>query len=159
MSKFVAWLAVGALACAADTAVPAAGQFVIVARSAQLTLEASPGQDGVLLRLLPRAQGAATGIANVSVSLDGTSEPVKAQADGSWWVPLPAARAAHGGKLDVNVVHDGIREMLSGTLPPAPGAAGAGGGPLRVAHKQLAWWVLNIVVVLIGVIALSRRMS
>jgi len=26
-------------------------------------------------------------------------------------------------------------------------------------HKQMAWWVLNVVIVLIGVIAISRRMS
>jgi hypothetical protein len=158
VSKFPARLAAGALACAAVTAVLAATPFVTLARSAQLTLEARAGPQGATLRLLSRTQGAATGITQVSVSLDGTSEPVRLQADGAWFVPLPAALAAHGGKLDVYVVHHGIREVLSGTLSPASGAT-AGGGPLRVVHKQVAWWVLNIVVVLIGVIALSRRMS
>jgi len=158
VSKSLAWLAVSALACAATTAVRAAPQFVTVAHSAQLTLEASAGQDGVTLRLRPRTADAAPRITEVSVSLDGTNEPVKAQADGSWFVPLPAALAAHGGKLDVYVLHDDIREVLSGTLAAASGAA-AGGGPLRIVHKQLAWWVLNIGVVLIGVLALSRRMS
>jgi hypothetical protein len=158
VSKFPEWLTAGALACAAATAVLAAPQFVTVAHSAQLTLEASAGQEGATLRLLPRTPGAATDITDVSVSLDGTREPAKAQADGSWFVPLPPAGAAHGGKLDVYVVHGGIREVLSGTLSPAPGAT-VGGGPLRIVHKQLAWWVLNIVVVLIGVLALSRRMS
>jgi hypothetical protein len=158
VSKFPAWLAASALASAAATAVLAAAPFVTVAHSAQLTLEARAGPQGPTLRLLSRAQGAATGITQVSASLDGTGEPVRLQADGSWFVPLPPALAAHGGKLDVYVVHDGIREVLSGTLSPAA-APNAGGGPLRVVHKQLAWWVLNIVVVLIGVIALSRRMS
>ena len=158
MSKFPAWLAVGALACAATAALPAAPQFVTLARSAQLTLEASAGQEGTTLRLLPRTQGAAANITDVSVTLDGTSEPVRVQADGSWFVPLPSPLAAHGGKLDVYVTHGGIREVLSGTLSPAPGSP-AGGGPVRIVHKQLAWWVLNIVVVLIGVLALSRRMS
>lgn len=160
MSKFLAWLVVGVLAFAAATAVPAATQFVTVARSAQLTLEASAGQQGATLRLLPRTQGTATtatGITDISVSLDGASEPIRLQPDGSWFVPLPSALAAHGGKLDVYVLHGGIREVLSGTLAPAPGSVG--GGPLGVVHKQLAWWVLNIVVVLIGVLALSRRMS
>jgi hypothetical protein len=156
--KFPAWLAVGALACAATTAVRAAPQFVTVAHSAQLTLEASVSPQGATLRLRPRTAGAAPLITEVSVSLDGASEPVKAQADGSWFVPLPAPRAAHDGRLDVYVVHDGIREVLSGTLSAAPGAA-AGGSPLGIVHKQLAWWVLNIVIVLIGVVALSRRMS
>ena len=158
MLKFPAWLAVGVLACAATTAVLAAAQFVTVAHSAQLTLEASASPQGATLRLHPRTAGAAAGITDLSVSLDGASQPVKAQADGSWFVPLPAARAAHGGKLDVYVLHDGIREVLSGTLSPAPGAT-AGGGPLGIVHKQLAWWVLNLVIVLIGVLALSRRMS
>ena len=158
MSKFLAWLAVGALACAATTAVLATAQFVTVARSAQLTLEASGAQEGVTLRLLPRTPGAAPDITEVSVSLDGASAPVKAQADGSWFVPLASARAAQGGKLDVYVVHGGIREVLSGTLSAATGGA-VGGGALGIVHKQVAWWVLNLVVVLIGVLALSRRMS
>ena len=136
----------------------AATPFVTVAHSAQLTLETSAGPQGATLRLVPRAQGAAAGITEVSVSLDGTREPVRLQADGAWFVPLPTALAAHGGKLDVYVVHDGIREVLSGTLVPAASAT-TGGGPLRAIHKQLAWWVLNIVVVLVAVIALSRRMS
>lgn len=158
MSKVLAWLAVCALACTAAAAVPAAPQFVTVAHSAQLTLESTSGREGVTLRLRPRTPGEETHITDVSVSLDGTSEPVRVQADGSWFVSLPAERAAHGGKLDVFIVHDGIREVLSGSVPPAPGAT-AGGGALSVVHKQLAWWVLNIVVVLIGVLALSRRMS
>jgi hypothetical protein len=29
----------------------------------------------------------------------------------------------------------------------------------RTSHKQLAWWILNIVIVLIAAIAISRRMS
>ena len=158
MSKIPAWLAVCALACTAATAVPAAPQFVTVAHSAQLTLEATTAREGVTLRLLPRTPGATTRITEVSASLDGTGGPVRIQADGSWFVSLPAEHAAHGGKLDVFIVHDGIREVLSGTLPPAPGAT-AGGGALSLVHKQFAWWVLNIVVVLIGVLALSRRMS
>jgi hypothetical protein len=158
VSKFLAWLTVGALACAATTAVPAAAQFVTVAHSAQLTLEASATPAGATLRLRPRAGDAAPRITDVSVSLDGTNEPVKARPDGSWFVPLPAALAAHGGKLDVYVLHDGFREVLSGTLAGASGAT-VGGGPLGIVHKQLAWWVLNIVIVLIGVLALSRRMS
>jgi hypothetical protein len=62
------------------------------------------------------------------------------------------------------VAHDGVREMLTGQLPGAPAAAAAargaaGSAASLLAHKQLAWWILNILVVLIGVIAVSRRMS
>ena len=58
--------------------------------------------------------------------------------------------------------HDGIREVLSGTLPPtATGGAAANAGRTGVlgAHKQLAWWILNITVVLIAALAISRRAS
>ena len=68
-----------------------------------------------------------------------------------------------GGKLEVLVTHDGIQEVLSATLPPSAtsgGTADAGhtGSVLRD-HKQLAWWVLNITVVLIAALAISRRTS
>jgi len=58
------------------------------------------------------------------------------------------------------VAHDGIREVLDGTVAAAAAApAAAGGGGLLRDHKQLAWWILNIAIVLIAVMAISRRMS
>lgn len=56
------------------------------------------------------------------------------------------------------LAHDGIREVLSGPLPAALGAPAAPAG-LFGNHKQMVWWVLNIAIVLIAVMALSRRMS
>jgi len=42
----------------------------------------------------------------------------------------------------------------------APGAGSApGSGGLLRGHKQMAWWILNIGIVLIAAIAISRRMS
>jgi hypothetical protein len=165
VSNLPAWLAAGALACAAAGTVRAATQFVTLARSAQLTLDASPVHDGAVLRLRASTGSAAPDITGVSVSVAGLSEPARRQPDGTWFVPISPARGVPGGKLDVYVTHDGIREVLSGTLPAAPAAAapasaaaGRGGGLLG-AHKQLAWWVLNITIVLIGVLAVSRRMS
>ena len=107
--------------------------------------------------------GAPLVVTELSASLDGVPTPATPQADGSWRVPLPAAWR---GRLDVFVLHDGIREVLSGSLP-APGAIGSGASKSDAAapparrhdYKQLAWWVLNIAVVLIAVIAISRRMS
>lgn len=169
MSNLPAWLAAGALACAAAGAVPAATHFVTVAHSAQLTLDAGPVHDGALLRLRTSSGSAAPGITDVSVSLAGVSEPARQQPDGTWFLAIPPARAAQGGTLEVYVTHDGIREVLSGALPPAPASAAPGPaapaaaagrvGGLFGAHKQLAWWVLNITIVLIGVLAVSRRMS
>ena len=114
---------------------------------------------GLALRLRATVPGAALSVTDVSVSLDGVSTPARRQADGSWFVPLPSSRTARDGKLDVFVLHDGIREVLSGRIAPPPaGSAGSGSSVLRE-HKQLAWWILNIVIVLIAAIAISRRMS
>lgn len=110
-----------------------------------------------------RAPGAAplTG-AQLLVSLDGRSLPVTALADGTFVVALEGLAARSPKKLDLVVAHDGVRELLSGTLPgagrAAPAAEGAAGN-VSARHKQLAWWILNIAIVLIGAIAISRRMS
>ena len=160
-----AWLAAGVLAgAAAVTALAAQGPtapapFVTVARSAQITLDASDTAEGMTLRLRASVPGTAPRITEVAVSLAGVHEAARLQPDGSWFVPLPPAGATHAGKLEVYVAHDGIREVLSGTLTAAPAAAAGRGSGLLGEHKQLAWWVLNITIVLIGVLALSRRMS
>jgi hypothetical protein len=57
--------------------------------------------------------------------------------------------------VDVTVAHDGIREILSGKVSLAE----ATGGSLLGDHKQMAWWVLNIVIVLIAAMAFSRKKS
>ena len=68
-----------------------------------------------------------------------------------------------GKTLEVSVGHDGIHEVLSGRLAaagaPGPATSGAAGASGSGRQKQLAWWILNIVIVLIAVIAISRRMS
>jgi hypothetical protein len=85
------------------------------------------------------------------------------RADGSWFVPLPGVALANE-QLDVVVAHDGIREALSGRFTVAgagtPGARNANGAASALRdHKQVAWWILNITIVLIAVIAISRRLS
>jgi len=59
--------------------------------------------------------------------------------------------------VQIIVGHDGIREILEGQLPPPPEKISVNG--LLGGHGQLAWWIINIGVVLIGVIALSRKKS
>ena len=85
------------------------------------------------------------------------------RADGSWFVPLSGGAAPANEQLDVMVAHDGIREALSGRVTVAagaPGARNASGAPSVLRdHKQLAWWILNITIVLIAAIAISRRLS
>jgi hypothetical protein len=52
------------------------------------------------------------------------------------------------------VSHDGIRELLTGTvtLPQQQSVL-----EMLQGHGMAAWWVLNIVVVLIAVLIISRR--
>jgi hypothetical protein len=159
--KLAAWLIAGLLACAAraETA-PDVVTLRPVAHSAQLTLEAASAPGGVMLRIRHTATQAPLEVTDLGVSVDGRSASAMRRADGAWFVPLTAAGAAADRKLDVVIAHDGIREVLSGSIPPPPAPAPGGGSRgLLGDHKQLAWWILNITVVLIAAIAISRRMS
>jgi hypothetical protein len=52
--------------------------------------------------------------------------------------------------------------VLEVQLPAGAAAApraGRGGVVSALIHKQMSWWILNVVIVLVGVIAVSRRMS
>jgi hypothetical protein len=174
VSQMRRWLVAGVLtgltACGvqAGAAAEAAPAFAPLTHSAQLTLETAATPAELTLHL-KRTQGTTPlAVTDLTVAIDGSSAQATRAGDDTWSVAWPAGAARHG-QLEVVVTHDGIREVLSGTLPAAaagsPGSAGAGGaaqarhtGGLRD-HKQLAWWILNIVVVLIAAIAISRRTS
>ena len=128
-----------------------------LAQSAQLSIAGSVSEKGLALSVSPATPGAALSVSAVSVTLEGRTLEGARQGDGSWLVPLPAARAGGDTRLELAVAHDGIRESLSGQLPAALPASG-GAGWLG-AHKQMAWWILNIGVVLIAALAISRRRS
>jgi hypothetical protein len=142
-----------AVARAADApAVPLAP----VARSALSILEAGTAPAGIVLRLRRAQDQAPLAVTELSVAVDGRSQPALRQADGTWLVPL--ARPAGAPRLEVSAAHDGIREVLTAQLAP-PATPAASSAPLSGARKQLAWWILNIAVVLIAAIAISRRVS
>jgi hypothetical protein len=95
------------------------------------------------------------------VAIDGKDVSVTARADGSWRVSVPAHPGAPDSTLDVTVTHDGIRELLRAKIAPPAAAqapAAATGGASGV-HRQIVWWILNIAIVLIAALALSRRRS
>lgn len=159
-----AWLAVALLAGAPPTlaAAPAAAGFAPLAHSALLTVEGAVTDDTLTLRVHATQAQAALAVTGLSVSIDGRAFAAARLPDGTWAVPLAALPAHSPGKLELLVSHDGVREVLAATLPaasPAPGAGFAGASNALRQHKQMAWWILNVVVVLIGVIAVSRRMS
>ncbi len=140
---------------------PAAPQLRPLAHSALVTLEGTSSADALLLRV--RANGAAApppGVSDFSVSLNGKPLEATAQADGSYRVAVPGGAGASGGRLDVTVTHDGIREVLTVSMGLLGGSAAdpgdAGGGGFGV-HSQILWWVLNIAIVLIAALAISRR--
>jgi hypothetical protein len=97
----------------------------------------------------------------LAVTADGRSLPVAARPEGTFGVPVKDLPRAPG-KLSIEVSHDGVREVLEAQLPGSPAAAPpapARGVASTLIHKQMSWWILNVVIVLIGVIAVSRRMS
>jgi hypothetical protein len=140
--------------CAAVTLAVAAPSPL--AQSAQLQLFGTPAPGGLTLTVR-HADGSAVNASELSATVDGRSTLAARQADGSWLLRWPGGR---GGRLDAVVTHDGIRELLSGALPGATAPdSGASAGSGWREHKQLLWWVLNIGVVLVAVLAVSRRMS
>ena len=153
-------------------AAAAAPVFAPLAHSAQLTLETASTPAELTLRLKRTRDTTPLTVTDLTVAIDGRSAAVTRSGDDTWSVTWPASGAAREGQLEVVVTHDGIREVLSGRLPAATagatatGSAATGGtsdaghaSSLWRDHKQLAWWILNITVVLIAAIAISRRTS
>src|SRR5580693_4140440 len=141
----------GLVATVALAAAAADSPSLAISPSAQVTLAGSATAAGLTLRARPTAAGPLN-ISAMSITLDGASAPATRQGDGSWYAPLPPAppggkAGPAPGKLEILVVHDGIREVLNGTLHSSPiGAAAPTGGGLLHDHKQLSWWILNIAI-------------
>jgi hypothetical protein len=155
------WLLIGLLACSAQSGAAQDAAFAPVAHSTLVTVEAASTAAGVRLRLRRTQGNEPLAVSELRVSLEGQSTPVTQQPDGTWLAAWPKTRGKSDAGLEVVVAHDGVREVLSGPLPPAANgapAASTSSGGLRD-HKQLAWWILNIVIVLIAVVAISRRTS
>ena len=172
MPKSLAWIAALALACSARAAdAPAGAVFTPLAHSALVTVEAAPAARTLLLRVRRASDGQPLAGAELSETIDGASAGAALLPDGTWAVPLPQPPAKMPDKLEIVVAHDGLREMLDAQLPaagaaasgaaaaPAPAPAAPAGWLSTLAHKQMSWWLLNIAIVMVGVIAISRRMS
>lgn len=154
----------GALACMAPALAgsPPGAAFAPVAHSALVTVEGVMTPDTLVLRALRTADRQPLTGAQLAVSVDGRSVPITPRPEGTWGVPLQALPTKPRARLVIVVAHDGLREVLEGQLPGDGAAAAAsqsGNTAGTLIHKQMAWWILNVVVVLIGVIAVARRMS
>lgn len=162
MNAVRGWLAkLTALAlCAPAAAAPA---FAPLAHSTLVTVDAATDAGALILRVRRTADGGPVPVTELQVTLEGANLPVRPRPDGTFSVALGRPAGSPAGPLDITVTHDGVREILVARPPGPAGTAGgnaasSAAGLLR-SHKQLAWWILNIAVVLIGVIAVSRRMS
>jgi hypothetical protein len=146
------------VACAQATA---DARFTLLAHSTLLSVDAARLTPDTLTLRLRRTDGqAVAGPVELAVTAQGRNLPVTANTDGTWSVALKDLGGKPAGKLDLVIGHDGIRELLSGTaVAPAAGTATTAVPGLLGSHKQLAWWILNIAIVLIAAIAISRRMS
>jgi hypothetical protein len=144
----------GSLASAAETA-PVAAPLPI-AHSALLTIDGTATGDSLALRIRHAANQVPIDGKDVTVEVDGKSEPVTPQPDGTFLLSTKDLRGDGERQLDIVVAHDGIREILSGklTLPKVSTTA-----DLWRDHKQMAWWILNIAIILIAAVMFSRRTS
>jgi hypothetical protein len=164
----IAALSLAASALAAE-APPVATVFTPLAHSSLVTVEGAAAARTLLLRVRRAGDRQALAGAELGVTLNGANIPAALLPDGSWAVPLPQPPPKTPGKLQIVVAHDGVREVLDAQLPAAggtaagaaaaPAPAGATGALSALAHKQMSWWVLNIIIAVIGVVAISRRMS
>lgn len=127
-----------------------------IAHSALLTIDGTATADSVVLSIRRVSDKSVVSSDDVTVTVDGKTESVTRESGGGYELPSNDLRGAHDTGTDVEIVvgHDGIREILSGKVAVAH--TGSADSLLRD-HKQVAWWILNIVIVLIAAIVLSRR--
>lgn len=156
--RILAFLAAGTVvsaACAADSAPPPPAA-IPVAHSALLTINATPTPDGLALHVLHAANQIPIDGRDVTVLVDGKNQPLTVAPEGTFLLSTKDLGDDGVRQLDITVAHDGIREILSGkiTLPKTSSAA-----DLWRDHKQMAWWILNVGIVLVVVLAFSRKSS
>ncbi len=126
----------------------------LVAHSALLSLTAAPSDHALALQVARVSDHRLiVGAGNVTATLDGHAVPVAAQADGTYVIST-RDQSAGAHSLGVVVAHDGIRELLTGTVTVPQQQSLL---DMIQGHGMSAWWVLNVAVVLIAVLVISRR--
>jgi hypothetical protein len=125
-----------------------------IAHSALLSIDGRATADALQLGIRRMSDKSLVSSDDVSVTVDGRTESVTRANGGGYEVPINALRGDGARDVEIVVGHDGIREILAGKVSVA---AAASADSLWRDHKQVAWWILNIVIVLIAALALSRR--
>ena len=125
-----------------------------IARSALLTIEGTATADALQLSIRRVSDKTLVGSDDVTVSVDGKNQTVTHEKGGAYELPINDLRGDGTRDVDVTVAHDGIREIVSGKVSVAEASSTQS---LLRDHKQVAWWILNIVIILIAATAISRR--
>jgi hypothetical protein len=142
--------------CTAAAAAAGNPAHIDLAHSAQLTVDAQEAGDSVTLWIRHATDKKVVDTKDVTVSIAGKNQVVTRKTDGSFSFPTDDLRGKDAKPVQLVVGHDGIHELLDGQLPPPPESITRG---LLGSHNQLWWWVINIGVLFIGVLALSRKKS
>jgi hypothetical protein len=125
-----------------------------IAHSALLSVDGTAAADALRLNIRRVSDKSPVSSDDVTVTVDGRNQSVTRENTG-YEVPINDLRGGEPARdVEVIVAHDGIREILSGKVVLAEGTSTQS---LFRDHKQVAWWILNIVIVLVAAIALSRR--
>jgi hypothetical protein len=124
-----------------------------IARSALLTVEGTATADALQLSIRRVGDKSLISGDDVTVSVDGKNQSVTHEKGGAYELPINDLRGDGARDVDVTVAHDGIREIVSGKVSVAEASSTS----LWRDHKQVAWWILNIVIILIAATAVSRR--
>jgi hypothetical protein len=128
---------------------------VQIAKSALLSIEGTPTPHTLDLRIRKLSDKSLISADDVNVTVDGRSETVTRVNVDTYQIPADSFRGTGAHEVEITVPHDGIREILGGkVILPEAGASATG---LLGDHKQMAWWILNIVIVLIAAVAISNR--
>jgi hypothetical protein len=125
----------------------------LIARSALLTIEGTATADALQLSIRRVSDKSLISSDDVTVSVDGKNQSVTHDKGGFYELPINDLRGDSARDVDITVAHDGIREIVSGKVSVAEASSTS----LWRDHKQVAWWILNIVIILIAATAVSRR--
>jgi len=129
-----------------------------IAHSALLTVDGTATSDSLQLNIRRTSDKSLITSGDITVTVDGKNEPVTHENNATYEVPINDlyADGSREAARDVEIIvpHDGIREILSGKMSVTEATSASS---LLGNHKQMAWWILNIVIVLVAAMAISRR--
>jgi hypothetical protein len=124
-----------------------------IAHSALLDVEATAKADVLQVSIRRVSDKSLVNTDDLTITIDGKNEPFTHERGTVYELAVNDLRGEGVKDVDVTVAHDGIREILSGKVSVAEAPTES----LLRDHKQVAWWVLNIVIILIAAMAFSRR--